>query len=63
MVRLAGRAMAASDKKSTLRELEAVTAKDVFDAAKAGDELALEIVDTQARIFPGPCACTDSMCS
>ncbi len=46
-----GRAMAASDKKSTLRELEAVTAKDVFDAAKAGDELALEIVDTQARIL------------
>ena len=32
-------------------ELEAVTAKDVFDAAKAGDELALEIVDTQARIL------------
>jgi glucokinase len=51
VVRLAGRAMAASDKKSTLRELEAVTAKDVFDAAKAGDELALEIVDTQARIL------------
>ena len=51
VVRLAGRAMAASDKKSTLRELKAVTAKDVFDAAKAGDELALEIVDTQARIL------------
>ena len=51
VVRLAGRAMAASDKKSTLRELEAITAKDVFDAAKAGDELALEIVDTQARIL------------
>ena len=45
VVRLAGRAMAASDKKSTLRELEAVTAKDVFDAAKAGDELAAEAVD------------------
>ena len=45
VVILAGRAMAASDKKSTLRELEAVTAKDVFDAAKAGDELAAEAVN------------------
>ena len=51
VVRLAGRAMAASDKASVLREMSEVTAKDVFDAAKAGDELATEIVDTQARIL------------
>mgnify|MGYP004515376433 FL=1 len=51
VVRLAGRAMAASDKASVLREMSEVTAKDVFDAAKAGDELAAEIVDTQARIL------------
>lgn len=51
VVRLAGRAMAASDKASVLREMPEVTAKDVFDAAKAGDELAAEIVDTQARIL------------
>ena len=51
VVRLAGRAMAASDKASVLRDMPEVTAKDVFDAAKAGDELAAEIVDTQARIL------------
>lgn len=51
VVRLAGRAMAASDKASVLREMPEVTAKDVFDAAKAGDDLAAEIVDTQARIL------------
>ena len=36
---------------SVLRKISDLTAKDVFDAAKAGDELALEIVDTQARIL------------
>lgn len=51
VVRLAERAMAASDKASVLREIPEVTAKDVFDAAKAGDDLAAEIVDTQARIL------------
>ena len=51
VVRLAERAMAASDKASVLREMPEVTAKDVFDAAKAGDDLAAEIVDTQARIL------------
>ena len=40
VVRLATRAMASSDKKSALRDLETVTAKDVFDLAKIGDELA-----------------------
>lgn len=51
VVRLATRAMAASDKKSALRDLETVTAKDVFDLAKAGDELAGEVVDKQAHIL------------
>ena len=51
VVRLAERAMAASDKASVLRGMPEVTAKDVFDAAKAGDDLAAEIVDTQARIL------------
>ena len=43
--------MAASDKKSTLRELEAVTAKDVFDAAKAGDTIAIGLVDEVCEIL------------
>ena len=39
--------MAASDKDSILRRAgDRVTAKDVLDAAKAGDELALEVMET-----------------
>ena len=45
VVRLAKRHMAASDKASTLRGIENLTCKDVFDASNAGDELALEILD------------------
>lgn len=51
VVRLAKRAMETSDKESGLRKLDAVTAKDVFDLAKAGDELAGEVVDKQAEIL------------
>lgn len=51
VVRLAKRAMAASDEKSALRDLETVTAKDVFDLAKEGDALAKKVVDEQAHIL------------
>ena len=30
---------------TALRELEEITAKDIFDAAKAGDALAVELVE------------------
>lgn len=42
ITRLANRALAASDKDSVLRKGE-VSAKTVFDAVKAGDELAIEV--------------------
>lgn len=42
ITRLANRALAASDKDSVLRSGE-VSAKTVFDAVKAGDELAIEV--------------------
>ena len=45
VVRLANRRLAKDDKASALREGE-LSAKAVFDAAKAGDEVALEIVTT-----------------
>lgn len=45
LVRMAKKALAESDRATTLRELEEVTAKDVIDAAKAGDEVADEIFD------------------
>ena len=45
IVRMAKRHMAAVDTASSLRELETITAKDIFDAGKAGDSLALEVLD------------------
>ena len=45
VARLAKRYLAAQDKPSTLRNLEKITAKDVFDAANAGDEAAKEILE------------------
>ena len=37
--------LSAEDTPSTLREVETITAKDVLDAAKAGDELALAAIN------------------
>ena len=49
IAREARRAMAASDKPSAMRQFgDQVTAKDVLDAAKAG-EMAAEVVETAAR--------------
>lgn len=45
LVRMAKKAIAESDRATTLRDLEEVTAKDVVDAAKAGDAVADEIFD------------------
>jgi glucokinase len=50
VVTLAKRALAASSAPSSLRGLE-VTARDVFDAAKAGDALALEVVEQFGEIL------------
>lgn len=44
IVRLANRALQSSDKSSILRT-EEISAKSVFDAVKAGDELAIEIAE------------------
>lgn len=45
IVRLAKRHLAASDTPSVLRGMESFVAKDVFDAGKAGDVLALEVLN------------------
>ena len=44
IVRVANRRLAQTQRDSKLREIEGFSAKDVFDLAKDGDELALEIV-------------------
>lgn len=51
VVTLTKRALAASDQPSSLREIKEVTAKDTFDAAKAGDLLALSVVEQFGEIL------------
>lgn len=45
LVRMAKKAVSESDRETSLRDLEEITAKDVLDAAKAGDKVADEIFD------------------
>ena len=45
IVRLAKRKLAKSSEETSIREIPNLTAKDVFDAAKAGDAAALEITE------------------
>ena len=45
VVRLAKRRLAADDKASSIRNIENLTCKDVFDAVKNGDELAIEVAE------------------
>ena len=49
VVRIANKLLAASKEESSLRTLETVTAKEVFDAAKAGDHLAVEAVEVLGK--------------
>lgn len=61
VVRLAKLELEKTQEASTLRGLEKVTAKDVFDAAKAGDALALRVVDKYGwylALALGHVACT-----
>ena len=46
IVRMAYKHLAATDAFSSLRILEAITCKDIFDAGKAGDAVALEILNS-----------------
>ena len=62
IVREANRRLTGLSTPSTLRELEQVTAKDVFDAAKGGDALAMDVVklfgDTLGRALANvSCVC------
>lgn len=51
IVRLAKRRLEAEDTETTLRNCNPLTAKDVFDAAKAGDTVADEIVEEMTKIL------------
>ena len=62
IVRKAKALLDESDKPSALRQFENVTAKDVFDCAKAGDELALEVVAFFGRTLGRALACISCVC-
>ena len=49
IVKLANKALAASDEITALRTHDAITCKDVFDCAKSGDALALQVLDQYYR--------------
>ena len=51
IVRMAKRKLAKSDDETTLRKFEVLTAKDIFDEAKTGDEVAKELVDELGNIL------------
>ena len=51
IVRLAKLALADTTKTSSLQSLAEVTSKDIFDAAKMGDAMALKLVDTLGEML------------
>lgn len=56
IVRKANEVLSADQRESALRKHKKLTAKDVYDAAKAGDPLALEIADFVGRMLGLACA-------
>ena len=56
IVRLANKALNDSDRPSKLREVQYISAKEIFDAAKTGDELAMEQVDALGKKLGLACA-------
>lgn len=51
IVRMAKRKLAKADGETSLRNFDALTAKDIFDEAKAGDEVAKDLVDEVGEIL------------
>ena len=49
IVRLATRALQATDKPSKLREVKYISAKEIFDAAKNGDDIAIDLVEEHGK--------------
>ena len=62
VVRVAKKLLADSDAPSALREFADVSAKNVFDCAKAGDGMAQEVVDTFGRVLGRALACVSCVC-
>lgn len=53
IVRMAKRKLAKTDKETSLRSVEELSAKDIFDEAKKGDQIAGELVEELGKILGG----------
>lgn len=62
VVRVAKKLLSESDAPSALREFADVSAKNVFDCAKAGDAMAQEVVDTFGRVLGRALANVSCVC-
>lgn len=51
IVRMAKKALATESRETTLKSLSELTAKDIFDAAKAGDAVAMELVEKLGEVL------------
>ncbi len=51
IVRMARQKLAFEERKTALTDMETLTSKDIFDAAKKGDEVALELVDALCEML------------
>lgn len=51
IVRMTKKYLASHDTESSLRKLDVITAKDIFDAAKQGDAVALSLVDDYNKML------------
>ena len=64
IVRLAALRLAKNDDASSLRGLDAITCKDIFDAGKTGDKVAVEILDQYyeylGEFLGSPCSVVDT---
>ncbi|MBD8972672.1 MAG: ROK family glucokinase, partial [Clostridiales bacterium] len=62
ITRMAERALNNTDRASKLRNVQYISAKEIFDAAKEGDDLALELVENHGRILGKALASVACVC-
>lgn len=62
ITRMAERAMNNTDRPSKLRSVQYISAKEIFDAAKEGDDLALELVEAHGKTLGKALATVACVC-
>ncbi len=62
ITRMAERALVNTDRPSKLRNIQYISAKEIFDAAQQGDDLALELVEDHGRILGKALASVACVC-